>query len=69
MPINPKIIEKIESLTIPDKVKQFITEALETEDYLEATATQKQSLKSYDKLLDKFAANEDVIKFCDSYGK
>lgn len=69
MPINPKILQKVDSLDVPDKIKQIITQVFDTEEELEATGTQKQFLKIYDKMLDKFAKEEDLLKFCEEYDK
>lgn len=69
MPINPKILQKVDTLEVPEKLKQIIIEALEAEEELEATGTQKQFLKSYDRLLDKFAKDAELIKFSEEYDK
>lgn len=69
MPINPKILQKIDLLDVPDKIKQIITLVLETEEELEASGTQRQFFKNYDKLLDRFAKDDDLLRFCETYGK
>lgn len=69
MPINPKILQKVDTLDVPEKLKQIIIDALEAEDELEASGTQKQFLKTYDRLLDKFAKDSELIKFSEEYDK
>lgn len=68
MVVNSKIIEKIDSLDISPKIKQLLHNVLEIEDENETMNTQKQVIKIYDRLLDRFTTDEEIIKFCDGYG-
>ena len=68
MPVNPKIVQKIEGLEAPPKIKQILQNILEVEDANEAMETQKQIIKTYDRLLERFSKDEELKKFCDEYG-
>lgn len=68
MPVNPKIIQKIEKTTLPPKLKQLIQNVLEVEEENEAINTHKQIVKTYDRWLDMYVKDDELIKFCDQYG-
>lgn len=67
MAINRLIIEKIDSLTVPNKIKSLLKLMLETEEQLEIHGNKKDYFKNYDNILDKFAKDEEIIKFGDSF--
>jgi len=67
MPINPLIIEKIEKLNVPDKIKNLLKRMLETEEQLEIFGTKKDYFINYDNILDKFANDKEIIQFSENY--
>lgn len=67
MAINPLIIEKIDKLNVPDKIKNLLKLMLDTEEQLEIHGTKKDYFKNFDNILDKFAKDEDIIQFGDDF--
>jgi hypothetical protein len=67
MAINPLIIEKIEKLNVPDKIKNLLKLMLETEEQLEIHGSKKDYFKNYDNILDKFANDKEIIQFSENH--
>ncbi|MEX0656974.1 MAG: hypothetical protein WD154_05470 [Nitrosopumilaceae archaeon] len=67
MPINPLIYEQIEKLDIPPKIKNILKTMLETEEQLEVQGTKKDFVKNYENVLERFATDQEVIQYVDSY--
>lgn len=67
MAVNPLIIEKIDKLNVPDKIKNLLKLMLDTEEQLEIHGTKKDYFKNFDNILDKFAKDEDIIQFGDDF--
>lgn len=67
MAVNPLIIEKIDKLDVPDKIKNLLKLMLDTEEQLEIHGTKKDYFKNFDNILDKFAKDEDIIQFGDDF--
>ena len=64
LPINPLILNKIESLDVPDKIKMILNEILEIEDRLEIKNEKRGAVQSISKILEKYADDNDVKEFC-----
>ena len=66
MPINPLISNKIQNGDMPDKIKKILNEILNAENEMDVQNTQKDH-KPIDKLLEKYADDEQVRSFCENY--
>lgn len=64
MPTNPLILDKIERLDVPDKIKMILNEILEMEERLELVGEKRGAVQSISKILEKYADDEDVKEFC-----
>ncbi len=62
--INPLILDKIDSLDVPDKIKMILKEILEMEDRLEIHDEKRGAVSSISKILEKYADEGDVKEFC-----
>ena len=67
MPINPLILSKIDTLDISPIIKEILKETLRIEEEMITL----HELTNYDKnicnLLQKYADNPEVRKFCENY--
>lgn len=67
MTINKLIIEKIDDLDVPDKIKKLLKLMLETEEQLEIHGNKKDYFKNFDNILDKFCNDQEIIQFGDNF--
>ena len=67
MPINPLITDKISSDNLPDKVKKVLNEILRLEEDMEIHDAVKDYKSNISKILDKYADDEEIRKFCVGY--
>ena len=67
LPINPLILEKIDNLDIPTKIKEILNEALNAEDQMNILHETKNFKENIVKILEKFADDEEVRRFCKDY--
>ncbi len=65
MAINPLIINKIDDLDIPNKMKEILKEVLKIEETM--TLLNEKNYKNMEKILKKYADDDDVKGFCSKY--
>ena len=66
MQINDLILRKIDSLDIPDKIKEVLTEILMAEEQMRIL-NDKNYKANLDKILQRYADCDDVMEFCSTY--
>lgn len=64
--INDLILKKIDSLDIPDKMKDVLKEILVAEEQMRIL-NDKNYKASLDKILQRYADCDDVMEFCSTY--
>ena len=67
MTINPLISDKIQNDEIPSKVKQVLNEILNMEINMDAQNARKDYKSNIGKILEKYADDEEICKFCERY--
>ena len=67
MPINPYITDKIKNDNQPEKIKQVLNEILKREDEMEIEGAQKDYKQNIAKILEKYADDDEIKKFCERY--
>ncbi len=68
MVVNPWIIDKINKLNVPDKIKKILIEFLEMQDELNTSSGSSKNFKvPYKKILEKYADDEEVKRFSADY--
>ena len=68
MPINPLIFKKIDELNVPPEIQKLLKTMIQVEEQIEIQGGNKKDFfKTYDNILDKFAGDEKIIQFVDSY--
>ena len=65
MTINPLISAKIQNDEIPSKIKQILNEILNMEIDMDKQNAQKDFKSNIGKILEKYADDEEVCKFCE----
>ncbi len=65
--INPLISNKIQNGNLPDKIKEILHEILKAEIDMDIQNAKKDYKSNINKLLEKYADDEQVRNFCENY--